>query len=315
MAGQRLVGGTATRRRARPLSEAETEAVRSILDGPALSYVDHPLFEGPDAERALFDEADALPQARADWYHPGLDTAIDARRRPPAACAPLTPSQERTAFLQYNFARRQEARLQEQGLRARLSTQAARSLLHWHREALRLRDQIVQFNLGLVLAMARRVSPPNRDYTELISEASIDLVRAVEKFDVGRNYKFSTYACHTIRHACGRALTRESKHHARFPVSFDPEMERPAPEPVEDDVTIVQALRDVLDSNAAGLNDVERQILKRRFPLDGDRPARRPTLTDVGALIGYSKERTRQMQKQALAKLRLAMEQHLAGVA
>jgi DNA-directed RNA polymerase sigma subunit (sigma70/sigma32) len=75
----------------------------------------------------------------------------------------------------------------------------------------------------------------------------------------------------------------------------------------------VYELKSILGQNAAGLSDVEQQVVVARFGLDADRDAeaaqRVQTLEQVGELIGVTKERVRQIQMKALGKLRVALEQ------
>jgi DNA-directed RNA polymerase sigma subunit (sigma70/sigma32) len=67
-----------------------------------------------------------------------------------------------------------------------------------------------------------------------------------------------------------------------------------------------------METNSAGLTDLERQVIAHRFPMEDDRANHPPTLQEVGRLVGYSKERVRQIQKQALDKIRSHMESAFA---
>lgn len=81
---------------------------------------------------------------------------------------------------------------------------------------MRLRGQIVAANLALVLAMARRMRHSVLDYGEMIGEGHVALMRTVDRFDVSRGFKFSTYACQSILKAISRAAVRDSRYRERI---------------------------------------------------------------------------------------------------
>ena len=66
------------------------------------------------------------------------------------------------------------------------TAEQADQLLHWHRKAERIREQIAETNLALVLAMAKRTRMSEVDFADLVSEGNMALLRAVDKFDAGR---------------------------------------------------------------------------------------------------------------------------------
>lgn len=84
-------------------------------------------------------------------------------------------------------------------------------------ELKRLRDEFVAANLGLVVVVARRYESRHLTLADLIQEGNTGLLKAVDRFDPERGFRFSTYAVWWIRHAIGRALSDKSRE-IRLPV-------------------------------------------------------------------------------------------------
>ncbi len=298
-------------RSSRRLGRDQRRKALAILGEALMDYMDHPTFREADAVRRLFDDCPPLPTPNCDWYHPGLDAEFDLRQPPASANTLLNGAQEKAIFLQFNYARFRVARCQKKLDPESMTDGEAAALLFWFDESTRLRDRIVEFNLALVLAMARHVSAAKLDFAELLSEGNMALLRSVDKFDVGRNFKFSTYACRAILKAYSRLSVKRARTRSLFPASFDPALEQPTPDsarPKQEIGEYTAELRRALDSNEVPLTQLERRVIECRFPMEDDRANQPPTLQEVGRMIGYSKERIRQIQRQALEKLREHIE-------
>jgi len=237
----------------------------------------------------------------------------DAAARAPKRKA-LSGADERQLFLRYNYAR---YRLDElAGKQHKRATRPrALKMLQWHERVQTVREELVDANMSLVLAMAKRTRIPNVDFPELVSEGNMALLRAIDKFDVSRGFKFSTYACRAILKGFNRMATRSGRYLSRFGVSYDPALEQSDYDVHKHDIQQANAVDDLLDvitANRAELCELERTIVIERFGLGG---AKAKTLAQVGAIVGLSNERVRQVQKKALAKIREALTESTGAAA
>jgi RNA polymerase primary sigma factor len=271
----------------------------------------------------------------------------------------LTAQQEVELALQMEHGRRAEERL---AVEEDLSEEDRAFLVHEVAIGATAHQKLVQSNLRLVVALARKYVGRGMALLDLIQEGNVGLMRAVDRFDYRRGFKFSTYATWWIRQAISRAIADQGRT-IRMPVhvldsvnkltrarremaqvmgraptldelakelDLEPErvaelgriaqdtvsLETPVGEDedgtlgdlVEDaesvrpaDVATFTSLQDSLAQALEGLNERERQVLIMRFGLaDG----KLRTLEEVGAHFKVTRERIRQLETKALAKLR-----------
>ena len=276
----------------------------------------------------------------------------------------LTGQQEVELAMQMEAGRRAQGRLAEDGL----ADEDRAVLGHEIDIGDAAQKQLVQSNLRLVVALARRYVGRGMALLDLIQEGNVGLMRAVERFDYRRGFKFSTYATWWIRQAISRAiadqgrtirmpihvldsvnkLTRAQREMTQtmgrapsleelaFELDMEPsrvaELQRVAQDTVsletpvgEDDdgtlgdlvedlesdrppdVATFSSLQDQLAMALEGLNEREREVLIMRFGLaDG----RMRTLEEVGSHFKVTRERIRQLETKALAKLRHPDKSH-----
>jgi RNA polymerase sigma factor (sigma-70 family) len=291
------------------LTPAEAKVLRQLFAG-TLEYVLNDFLDRPEAEALLRRPLYVWAESKAPGNDDSGVFALD-----PAAEAVARLEREPFLFLRFNYCRRRMFELVQGHAGRRLSAEAAQKLLQWERATAETRGEIVRENIPLVLAMAKRTRITAIDLTDLISEGNLALLRAVNKFDCARGYRFSTYACRAILKSFSRVATRTSRHRNLFPTEFDPALERSdlavrSRANMEGDC--VCALKSILLDNGAELSDVERQVILARFAIESeanDPVSKAKTLEQVGEMIGVTKERVRQIQNKALTKLRAALEQ------
>jgi RNA polymerase sigma factor (sigma-70 family) len=291
----------------------EDEVLLNRLINEPIEFVDHPQLSAKNIEQRLYGRPAQFVHPKATRFAELPDSVMDAATagdRVPT----LTAEQEQHLFLRFNYARMQIVTILRKYADHRPPAAATRNLLAWGHRMLSARSAIVRLNMPLVLAMAKRTRLSNIDFNEMVSEGNMALLRSVEKFDCSRGYKFSTYSCRAILKSFSRVAMRASRYRGKFPTEFDPAMERSdyidrQREGLAEDC--VDELKHIFLQNLAGLSDVERTVISERFalgvPMTGA-PAPK-TLEQVGLIIGVTKERVRQIQNNALRKMRTALEE------
>ena len=152
--------------------------------------------------------------------------------------------------------------------------------------------------------MAKRYSSRPSDLFDRISDGNLSLARAVEYFDFARGVKFSTYATWALIRNFASSIHRELRYQYRFLAGHDEMIDTIEDERKEQGVeeeSRSQQHREVTEL-LEYLDQREQQVLRCHFGL---KPAEeRMTLQEIGEQMGISKERARQIERRALAKLR-----------
>jgi RNA polymerase primary sigma factor len=284
-------------------------------------FIDSPVFRESGAEQSIYEQAPDIAKPDTTWYHPVMDDLSSSRTRTVKSTQQviLTGAEERVLFHQFNYARFRVRELQREvwATPSRQPTrEQAEQILYWYRRAERIREQIAETNLALVLAMAKRTRMSEVDFADLVSEGNMALLRAVDKFDAGRGYKFSTYACRAILKAFSRQGMKLSKYRQRFPTDFDPKLEKSdflETKRSDFEKDAADEVKRIVLENRADLSPVERTVIEHRFGLESGENEKPMTLEQVGQIIGVTKERVRQIQNKAMEKIRLQLEAGFLG--
>ena len=282
------------------------ERAHEILREP-IEYMSSAEFDLPDAEvRILGGEVSGDEAAGRKGREPSPPKGLPIYLRSLYKTALLSREEERDLFRRYNYVKYKAVKLRD-ALRGQPSPKVAdidriERLLD---EAHRIKNDIIQANLRLVVNIAKRHVGLQTNFFELISDGNMSLMRAVDKFDYTRGFKFSTYASWAIMKNFARSVPKAGARRERFQTGRDElletsrdlrfEGEEPYREP---DVSVRQSIERVLGK----LVPREREIVMRRFGL-GDVPGPQ-TLEEVGRHFGVTKERIRQIEGRALNKLR-----------
>lgn len=171
----------------------------------------------------------------------------------------------------------------------------------------RIMEYLVNQNIGLIYEMRRRSAVRDIDRDDLFSEGLWTLYRSVVSFNPWKGYKFSTYACTSILRAFTALSNRERREAARVRKADElsrAEANRTAPLELGSQI-LVEQLKLMLADKDGVLTPLERFVLDRRLLQTTN--GRSETLESIGHMIQFSKERVRQIQISAIAKLRSAI--------
>jgi RNA polymerase primary sigma factor len=213
-------------------------------------------------------------------------------------------SKEDEAFL---FAQMNYLKCREEMLRRTLSSRTARTELldeiDWLlRSATTVRNRIVRANLRLVVSVAKRFLDQSAGLHELISDGNISLMKAVEKFDFTRGFRFSTYATWALRYNFSRSVAASQRLRKRYLSGEDKLLESRVDEADDDASSPAVDLQRSVKRLLNRLDRRERAIVAARFGLG--KAGEEHTLQQIAMEMGICKERVRQIQIRAMGKLR-----------
>jgi len=278
---------------------------------------------GEDEEIFVFgDDDDDLPAAQVAVAGVTADPVKDYLKQ--IGKVPLLNAEQ-----EVELAKRIEAGLfaEEKLAEGRLTLSTDQRIdLEWIAEdGTRAKDHLLEANLRLVVSLARRYTGRGMLFLDLIQEGNLGLIRAVEKFDYTKGYKFSTYATWWIRQAITRAMADQART-IRIPVHMVEVINKLARvqrqmlqdlgedgdsefgDLIEDSEAIQPGeavsftlLQEQLHSVLDTLSEREAGVVSMRFGLTDGQPK---TLDEIGKVYGVTRERIRQIESKTMSKLR-----------
>src|SRR5262249_18008898 len=166
-----------------------------------------------------------------------------------------------------------------------------------------VRDQLISCNQRLVYSQAKNHLGPGESIDDLVSDGNLSLMRAVEKFDYGRGFKFSTYATWAIMKNFARSIPDEKTHKQRYVTGHDDLFEARADVRTDEGEVLAaaDAARDRVNRLLDHLDPRTREVIRMRTGLDGTEEM---TLEQIGQHFGITKERVRQINVRGMQQLR-----------
>ena len=158
-------------------------------------------------------------------------------------------------------------------------------------------DKLVRANLRFVVSVASQYQNQGLSLPDLINEGNMGLIRAAEKFDEKRGFKFISYAVWWIRERILHAIAEEQRHASREPHDSLPSPDSLIASSGLSGETISAETNHVLSL----LSEREKIIIERSFGINGQPEM---TLEEIGESLGLNRERVRQIREKAIRKLR-----------
>jgi RNA polymerase sigma factor (sigma-70 family) len=294
-----------------------------LLEQP-LDYIPHPSFEvafnDPTVEAAILGpmpDVEAYENKRRDMRAPkDVPPELASMYEVPL----LSKEQEQHLFRRMNYLKYKATCLRNPLRKdddsgeidsSKVRIQTLCEIEELQAEASEVKDQLINANMRLVVNIAKRHLGHADNFFELLSDGNMSLIRAVEKFDFGRGFKFSTYASWAIMKNFARSIPDEKHRRERF-VTGHEEVFEAAPDQRSDEHEIVatqERARVNVNRLLEYLEPRERDIIRMRAGMDDHAPA---TLEEIGQQFGITKERVRQLNARAMKKLRsIAEEQEM----
>ncbi|MEX1222934.1 MAG: sigma-70 family RNA polymerase sigma factor [Pirellulales bacterium] len=285
-----------------------TEEFVGVTCGDAI--LTEPLIESATAEKTSTADKASSPEqptnVRRKAYGGGKLPASLAR-----VCENrlLTADEEVALFRRMNYLKYRAAGQRDALDPRHLDLDALQQVKGDLRRARTIRDRIIQANMRLVLSIAGKFVDGAVSFDDLVSEGTLSLMHAVEKFDYSRGFRFSTYATKAIHRNIYRLMARTSKNRL-LPAGDATELieqlcdERESIDRSDKWLTGIRGeLADLLDQ----LDRRERYIIRARFGMG--REEQEQTLKSIAGKLGICKERVRQLEHRALDKLRVLAEE------
>ncbi len=260
----------------------------------------HKSFDKPGMEARILGPAPEGSVQRLTKAPSGLPAYLASLYEVPL----LTREQEAHYFRKLNYLKHQAELLRKRMNASRPGRLQIARLENLLQQAAETKNLLIRANLRLVVSVVRNHIRSDADFSELISDGNMSLMRAIDRFDFSRGFKFSTYAVWAIRNNFSRSIGNEHIHRERFRTGAEGVLHEWSDRRTDEyrEELAHEQRRETVRHILRCLTEREQSILVSRFGLkQGSEPL---TLEEVGAEQGVTKERIRQLEKRALNKLR-----------
>ncbi len=275
---------------------------RQLMERP-IEYVYNPQFDLPNADEVILGAGETGLTGGKKKVAPKPPPDLPAYLRSLYEVPLLTSEAERDLFRRYNYFKHKADQLRKKIDVNRIRTAHLKKIEALLLQANAVKNQIVRSNLRLVVSIAKKHVGGPQTLFELISDGNLSLMKAVEKFDYSRGFRFSTYASWAIIRNFARSVPRERYQLDRFATGHEEVLDVAASlQSYDPNELNLPELRESIDAVLTHLTPRERTILTDHYGLEDGKDAK--TLDQLSRNLGISKERVRQIEIQALKKLR-----------
>ncbi|MBI3865859.1 MAG: sigma-70 family RNA polymerase sigma factor [Planctomycetia bacterium] len=279
-----------------------------LVDQP-IEFMYHASFEAPNADALILVDVPAGSDRHTAFRPPpGLPPYLAQLYNIPL----LTKDQEAYYFRKMNYLKFKAARLRDQLDVSRAKSRVMDQIEQCLEEAVEVKNLLIRSNLRLVVSIAKKHVKPSGSFFEMVSDGNISLIRAIEKFDFSRGFKFSTYATWAIMKNYARSIPAEHTQLDRYRTGSE-EFFQSSPDQRSDQFEqemVNHHQHEAIIRILNRLDERERNIIMFRFGLNQDTEPQ--TLEQLGGRFGVTKERIRQLETRALNKLRkIALDEKL----
>jgi len=274
-----------------------------------IDFIANTEFRTPQAKRAILDQGNEAEVSVASASGSKLPKDLPAHLARLCESQLLSADEEQQLFRRMNY-----LKYRANALRVRLDPDSPDVAVmdqveHLLARASQVRDQIIKANMRLVIAIVKKFVTPKHSFDDLLSDGIVSLMQAVDKFDYSRGFRFSTYAYRAIARNAYRTINDAHKEDSRYDFAISEDL---TSLPEQDRTSLLgeqqwTRMRTLLGNLLPHLDRREQFILRGRFALGAHREVR--TFQCLADKLGVSKERVRQLEQRAIAKLQALAQQ------
>ena len=268
-----------------------------------VDYIYNPDFDDATNDEAFLAEMPGQDEFEAKRFNRNAPKDVPAQMLHLYEWPLLTKEQEQHMFRKMNYLKHKLQKFQQSIDPTRAKVSELRTIENLREDIKSARDVLINCNQRLVYAQSKQRLALGETIDDLVSDGNLSLMRAVEKFDYGRGFKFSTYATWAIMKNFARSIPDAQTHKQRYVTGHEAVFD--AKEDIRTDEQEVVAAADAAKSRVnhllEHLDARTREVIRMRIGLDGTHEM---TLEQIGQHFGITKERVRQINVRGMKQLR-----------